>query len=156
MSSVDIGIITHLLKKVFGEKFITKEIILGMQSGIISISKLHELYEAKIANTKVVGGKGQDLENGDECKFRTLYTVYKNGLPYLTASLSARDTKVKTGNIILALYNPLTNTLDRLRVPKARSIKHGYIPGKHLGINFSTKGKGYGKLQKFLISSEIL
>lgn len=146
----------YFLSKLYGKEIFTPEVMTLIEDGLITISSLHENYEAFQDNTEVVGGKGQDLKNGKECKFRTLIFNTRNGYSNWAVLLSPRDTKVKTGDIVLAIHNVVTNTLDRLHIPKAKTSSHGYVSGKGVYINFSSKGKGYGKYQKYLISSEQL
>jgi hypothetical protein len=111
---------------------------------------VYECYEAKMHGCKVSSIVGQDLSNGDECKLRTTWLNPKTGRAQV--SLSAKDTKHKTGNILLGVVNKETMRFDRLKLP----VQEAYTPGKALTISWSIKGKGYGKYQKYLISSEPL
>lgn len=141
------------LTKIYGKSFLSKEILRLIRDGGCSVSGIHEIYEAKLAKCKVVRLTECDLSNGSEAKYRTLVKVRDK---YWCAALYPTATKMKTGNIMLAVHNVLTNTIDRFNIPNAKKTKEGYTPGKTVYITYSLKSKDYGKYQKYLISSEQL
>jgi hypothetical protein len=141
-------ILPFLYRKLHG--FLKEDLIEEIEKGCIQADRVYECYEAKMHGCKVSSIVGQDLSNGDECKLRTTWLNPKTNRAQI--SLSARDTKHKTGNILLGVVNKETMHFDRLKLP----VQEAYVPGKALTISWSIKGKGYGKYNKYLISSEPL
>jgi hypothetical protein len=141
-------ILPFLYRKLHG--FLKEDLIEEIEKGCIQADRVYECYEAKMHGCKVSSIVGQDLSNGDECKLRTTWLNPKTSRAQI--SLSARDTKHKTGNILLGVVNKETMHFDRLKLP----VQEAYVPGKALSISWSIKGKGYGKYNKYLISSEPL
>ena len=141
-------ILPFLYRKLHG--FLKEDLIEEIEKGCIQADRVYECYEARMHGCKVSSIVGQDLSNGDECKLRTTWLNPKTSRAQI--SLSARDTKHKTGNILLGVVNKETMHFDRLKLP----VQEAYVPGKALSISWSIKGKGYGKYNKYLISSEPL
>ena len=141
-------ILPFLYKKLHG--YLKEDLIEEIEKGCIQADRVYECYEAKMHGCKVSSIVGQDLSNGDECKLRTTWLSPKTGRAQV--SLAAKDTRCKTGSILLGIVNKETMRFDRLKLP----VHEAYTPGKALTISWSIKGKGYGKYQKYLISSEPL
>lgn len=141
-------ILPFLYKKLHG--YLKEDLIEEIEKGCIQADRVYECYEAKMHGCKVSSIVGQDLSNGDECKLRTTWLSPKTGRAQV--SLAAKDTRCKTGSILLGIVNKETMRFDRLKLP----VHEAYTPGKALTISWSIKGKGYGKYQKYLISTEPL
>jgi len=141
-------ILPFLYKKLHG--YLKEDLVEEIEKGCIQADRVYECYEAKMHGCKVSSIVGQDLSNGDECKLRTTWLSPKTGRAQV--SLAAKDTRCKTGSILLGIVNKETMRFDRLKLP----VHEAYTPGKALTISWSIKGKGYGKYQKYLISSEPL
>lgn len=141
-------ILPFLYKKLHG--YLKEDLVEEIEKGCIQAGRVYECYEAKMHGCKVSSIIGQDLSNGDECKLRTTWLSPKTGRAQV--SLAAKDTRCKTGSILLGIVNKETMRFDRLKLP----VHEAYTPGKALTISWSIKGKGYGKYQKYLISSEPL
>lgn len=141
-------ILPFLYKKLHG--YLKEDLVEEIEKGCIQADRVYECYEAKMHGCKVSSIIGQDLSNGDECKLRTTWLSPKTGRAQV--SLAAKDTRCKTGSILLGIVNKETMRFDRLKLP----VNEAYTPGKALTISWSIKGKGYGKYQKYLISSEPL
>lgn len=141
-------ILPFLYKKLHG--YLKEDLVEEIEKGCIQADRVYECYEAKMHGCKVSSIIGQDLSNGDECKLRTTWLSPKTGRAQV--SLAAKDTRCKTGSILLGIVNKETMRFDRLKLP----VHEAYTPGKALTISWSIKGKGYGKYQKYLISSEPL
>lgn len=118
-----------------------------IEKGCIQADRVYECYEAKLHGCKVSSIVGQDLSNGYECKLRTTWKNLKTG--QVQVIVQPDGTKTKTGDILLGIINRETQTFDRLKIP----VWTGYTPGKTLAVTWSTKGKGYGKYQQYLLSS---
>lgn len=121
-----------------------------IEKGTIQADRAYECYEAKKHGTKVSSVVGMDLANGDECKLRTTWLNPKTGRAQIV--IAPKDTKNKSGDILLGVVNKETMMFDRFRLTRGE----GYVPGKAVYISWSIKGKGYGKYQRFLISSQPL
>lgn len=146
--------IFYMYEKVFGAESYTAEVDTLAKLGLISADRLYEFFEAKIQGTSVVSIVGQDLDNGKECKLRTLFkTISQQGYEETWAGLTPNDTKNKTGSICVGIINLIENTFDRLEIPQGPD---GYTPGKGVRFQLSRKGKGYGKHEKHVISREAL
>jgi hypothetical protein len=141
-----------MYEKVFGARSYTAEVDMLAKLGLISADRLYEFFEAKLQGTSVVSIAGQDLDNGKECKLRTLI-INQRGYKEIWASLTPNDTKNKTGSICVGIINLIENTFDRLEIPQGPD---GYTPGKSVRFQLSSKGKGYGKHEKHVISREAL
>lgn len=154
MATTDTASIKHLeiakffCISLFGEY--TERDQMHAELGTLQIDRIYEYYEAKMNNTRIDSKRGQDLENGDECKFRTLQQrINRFGVLENYFFVSAKDIEGKTGNLWIGGVNTITQTLDRFLIPY-----EVHSSGKNIWINLSRKGKGYGKFNVYLISSE--
>jgi len=121
-----------------------------IKAGRFDASRLYEEYEALKQGTTIESGDGKDLASGEEVKLRSLHesTMTKSGRSF-RAMVSKKDTKNKTGTILLGVINNVTGTLDRFSIPRGE----GYTPGKDLNIRWSPVSKSYNTMDKYLVET---
>lgn len=142
------AITIFLYKKVYKTRIVPKGVKRLIEMGMIQTDRL---YEAMMMKTTIVSVKGIDLASGHDCKLRSLYYHYnkKTGYVQWMVILNKDDLKNKTGSLLIGVINILTGTFDRLEIP--HSV---YGKMKQLSLNYSLRGKGYGKYEQYVLSRE--
>ena len=140
-----------LYKAVYKTKIVPRGVMKLILAGLIQTDRLYEMYEAMKMKTALDSTKGRDLATGHECKLRSLYLSEnkKTGYSQWMVVLNAQDIKNKTGDLLIGVINTVTGTFDRIEIPYSV-----YGTMKQLSLTYSSRGKGYGKYEQYVLSRE--